>query len=264
MNFRGTRLLMGEDQGRFDGHCHVFKAGLPMIPKRRYTPDYDALPENLCKLLQTHELDGALLIQPSFFGTDNHYLLNTLAELNGEQTHQVFRGVVVLDPAAPPSKEDITQLSAQGIIGVRLNLYKSTEPFDYETWRPLLERVEKQGWHIELHCEANRLQQVLPHLVRHHANVVIDHFGLVTSLDKCCGLETILQQPPEHLWIKLSASYRLGQQLLDNEDQSNGAKIESLSRVFAEFVGEDRLVWGSDWPFTQFENQINYADVVPV
>ena len=259
MNSCGDKFLMGQPQGRYDGHCHVFRADLPMVQNRRYTPEYDALPEHLCQLLQAHELDGAVLVQPSFLGTNNRYLLDTLAELENHSALH-FKGVVVLDPDSPPDIREIERISSLGVIGLRLNLYKSPATFDHSKWRTLLHLAESQDWHIELHCEAGRLPTVLPHLTGNYSNIVVDHFGLVTSVNHCEGLATILQQPPDKLWIKTSAPYRLKQQL-NSEGSSVTESINTLHQLFTDFVGAERVVWGSDWPFTQFEDQITYSDV---
>lgn len=264
MNSSGTRLLMGETQGRYDGHCHVFRADLPMISERRYTPDYDALPETLSKLLSEHYLDGALLIQPSFLGSDNQYLLDTLYRLKQLDPERVFKGVVVLDPASPPDDKVLSQLSAKGVIGLRLNLYRYAARFDYAVWQPLLQKIEKQGWHIEVHCEANMLQSILPSLTQHHSKIVIDHFGLVTSVEQCSGMKTLLSLPPEKLWIKMSAPYRLKQHLSEKNKQSHDEILQLLYTVFSNFLGDDRLVWGSDWPFTQFEDNVSYSDMFQI
>ena len=260
MNCCGTKLLMGETLGRYDGHCHVFRKDLPMVPNRRYTPGYHALPETLCQQLSAHKLDGALLVQPSFLGTDNQYLLQTIAHLRN-QTDLVFRGVVVLDPDCPPTASEFESLNTQGVIGLRLNLYKDPQQFDYGKWRALLNLAENLEWHIELHCESGRLPQVLPTLVKNHNNIVIDHFGLVTSVNTCKGLAAILQQPPEKLWIKVSAPYRLKQHLHNENGTSFTESLESLYQIFSAFVGTERLVWGSDWPFTQFEEEVSYSQL---
>ena len=104
MKLSGAATLMGLSAGRYDGHCHVFRADLPMISGRRYTPEYHAEPETLCQLLSINELKGALLIQPSFLGSDNSYLLQTLSRY-AEHQALVFKGVVVLDPLAIPSPD---------------------------------------------------------------------------------------------------------------------------------------------------------------
>ena len=56
-----------------------------------------------------------MLVQPSFLGTDNSYLVAALKE-----QPQRLRGVVVVDPMIAQSELD--DLSTAGVVGVRLNL----------------------------------------------------------------------------------------------------------------------------------------------
>lgn len=258
MNLPSVSALPGLSGGSFDHHCHVFRVDLPMVNQRRYTPDYDALPEELCVHLQDHKLDGALLIQPSFLGTDNSYLLDTLT-CYASDTSIEMKGVVVLDPHDVPDRKVFDAMDKVGVIGVRLNLIKRPKAFDYAVWKPLLKEVESRNWHVELHCEAEKLSRILPTLIRNHTKVVIDHFGLVTDTEKCAGLKAILNQPPERLWVKTSAPYRLNQ-LADQQLQQT--YIKELNLIFRNHVGPEHLLWGSDWPFTQFEKQVCYADMV--
>lgn len=258
MNLPGVSALTGLPDGSFDHHCHVFRADLPMVNQRRYTPEYDALPEELCAHLTEHGLDGALLIQPSFLGTDNTYLLETLKRY-ASNINIKMKGVVVLDPYNIPDHSTFSAMDKIGVIGVRLNLIQRSKTFDYAMWKPLLEEVESRNWHVELHCEAEALSRILPTLTRNHTKVVVDHFGLVTDTEKCNGLKVILDQPPDRLWMKASAPYRLNH--VANQ-QSKQTRINELNQIFKDHVGPEHLLWGSDWPFTQFEKQVCYEDMV--
>lgn len=250
----GLHSLMDLPAGQFDGHCHVFAASRPMVENRRYTPDYDASPEKLCCHLKTFGLSGALLVQPSFYGSDNSYMLEILAELS-TKTDLVFRGVVVLEPGIAPDLGALRALSEQGITGLRLNLLRRAESFDHGLWQPLLSAVDSLGWHIELHAEEEHLPRLLPQLMRHYSKVVLDHYGLITSTENSPGLRAILDQPRERLWVKTSAVYRVHPQADRSEDV---ARMAPLRHILADHLGPDRLIWGSDWPFTQFEHQMSY------
>ncbi|WP_350334429.1 amidohydrolase family protein [Coralliovum pocilloporae] len=255
MTLTGANTLMGLPTGQYDGHCHVFRADLPMAEDRRYTPDYDAKPEELCSLLKAFNLDGALMVQPSFLGADNSYLLQVLADYASNDT-VTFKGVAVLDPAMPVDSGWLRELDERGIVGVRLNLLRKAPAFDYETWRQTLAAVEKMGWHIELHSEAEHLPQLLPQLTRHHAKVVVDHFGLVGDINGSSGLRAILDQPEDRLWIKVSGAYRIHP---DADRSADADTMAPLRHIYSEHFGENRLIWGSDWPFTQFEDRMSYC-----
>jgi predicted TIM-barrel fold metal-dependent hydrolase len=63
-----------------DSHAHVFSRDLHLIGARRYTPEYDATLGQYLEHLQTHGLSHGVLVQPSFLGTDNSYLLAALKQ----------------------------------------------------------------------------------------------------------------------------------------------------------------------------------------
>ncbi len=261
MKYDGTRLLMRQSHGQYDGHCHVFRADLPMVDNRRYTPGDHALPDTLCGLLAEHKLDGALLVQPSFLGFDNSFLLQSLAGLR-EYKELTFRGVVVLDPQCVTSPAELDKMESHGVIGLRLNLYKKEKEFEYSHWRKLLYAVEDRGWHVELHCGADYLPSLLPVLTNNHRNVVVDHYGLVGDAQQCQGFKTILSLPANRLWVKFSAPYRLQKSIEKTGYKTLADAISQLENAYIEHLGTGRIVWGSDWPFTQHEKHIAYPGLL--
>ncbi len=64
---------------RIDTHAHVFARGLPMADVRRYTPAYDVTVEEYLARLDAHGMSHGVLVQPSFLGSDNSYLLQAIA-----------------------------------------------------------------------------------------------------------------------------------------------------------------------------------------
>lgn len=258
MRYTGANSLLQIPTGRFDSHAHVFLASLPMAAARRYTPQYDASPEKYFTLLKQHGLDGALLVQPSFLGSDNSYLLKVLAESQQRDT-LTLRAVVVLDPTAPVNLAQLQEWSDLGVIGIRLNFLGSEQRFDYRDWAHILSEAEKLGWHVELHGSAKFMPMLLPKLVKKHAKVVIDHLGLVGENLACEGLRCILDQPEDQIWIKVSALYR---NFPGDGQKDRLEKSEPLRRLYADHFGNDRLIWGSDWPFTQHEEHVSYEDAL--
>ena len=70
-----------------------------------------------------------VLIQMSFYGYDNSYMLDTMARFPG-----VFSGVAVIDPAAADVRDQMLQLKSRGVRGLRLNP-RSLEPAKYFSQR---------------------------------------------------------------------------------------------------------------------------------
>ncbi|EFP67784.1 Predicted metal-dependent hydrolase of the TIM-barrel fold [Ralstonia pickettii] len=232
-----------------DTHAHVFERGLQLADARRYAPTYDApLPAYLAQL-DAHGVSHGVLVQPSFLGVDNSYLLAAL-----KQAPQRLRGVAVIDPAAPETL--LTQMNAEGIVGIRLNLIGAADPqLKSPVWQAALARLHALGWHVELHVEARRLPALLQPLLEAQVNVVVDHFG---RPDPALGVDDpgfaalLAAGRSRRVWVKISGAYRNG---------ANGrgeAIAQAAMPRLKDALGLDRLVWGSDWPHTQFESQIDY------
>ena len=231
-----------------DSHAHVFARGLPLAPGRRYAPTYDARPAQYLSMLASLGLSHGVLVQPSFLGTDNSFMLSCL-DANPEQ----LRGIVVVDP-----QRDLGQIDAwhaRGVTGVRANLIGATLPdFGDAAWAPFLERMVALNWHLEVQVEAARLSAVAPALLDSGVRIVVDHFGrFAPSLGTGDpGFASLLSLgATRQVWVKISGAYRVS---ADPHDPAAALAVATaawpaLEREF----GVDRLVWGTDWPHTQFE-----------
>lgn len=236
-----------------DTHAHVFERGLPMPDARRYAPDEDAVLATYLQHLDTHGLDHGVLVQPSFLGTDNSYLLQAL-----RAQPQRLRGVAVVDEGA--GDEQLQALADAGVVGMRLNLIGLPLPdLNAPGWRRVLEQANALGWHVELHLQAERLPDVLPALLAAGCRVVIDHFG---RPDPALGVRDpgfgyLLQQADGgRVWVKLSAPYRIWP-----ADGCAASGRQATAQLLQAFTA-GRLLWGSDWPHTQHAVQASYPAAV--
>ena len=228
----------------FDCHAHIYEA---VVPRGR--PRY--LPSRLAPLgdwraeLGANGLSGGVLVQPSFFGTDNSQMLGALARLPVGR----FAGVAVVDLST--STAELAALGRAGVRGLRWNLIEGAplpDPEDPEV-RAFLERLAAVGLHLELQLEGPRLAHYLPRLAARATCLVVDHFGLPATADPACdpGLRAIAAAAPSgRLWVKLSAPYR-------------SAAGPAHARALQAALGPERLVWGSDWPWTRHEAGRDYA-----
>ena len=254
----GTNRLMQQDKGRFDGHAHVFRRDLSMVENRRYTPEYHAEMEEYLVHLEANDLDGALLVQPSFLGTDNSYLLSVLANAENNKG-LMFRGIAVLEPDT--SEAQLLELDKSGIVGLRLNLVGQVDSFRPDVWTTLLRRIDRLGWHLEIHCEGGNLAGVLDAVLPYCQTVVVDHFGLPTqsNVANCPGQQALLAAPKQQIMVKTSAPYRVFSEI--SSQQAAVQCTEVFKRLY-EHLGPDALLWGSDWPWTRFETEHGFSDVV--
>ncbi|HBM3061668.1 TPA: amidohydrolase family protein [Klebsiella oxytoca] len=235
----------------FDTHAHVFTTGLPLAEHCRYVPEYDATPAQYLAQLDRHHIDKAILIQPSFLGTDNSYMLEAI-----RQSPDRLYGVAVIDPDTPLCAMET--LKQQGIIGVRLNLIGQELPdLTMPVWQQHLRHINALGWHIELHRPAADLVPLLGVLLAADVKIVIDHFGLPAGKDNDPGFIYLLKYAETgKIWVKISASYRNGsaQKPTDN--------TEMLMPLLLKHFGAERLLWGSDWPHTRYEDRMTYTKAI--
>jgi predicted TIM-barrel fold metal-dependent hydrolase len=231
-----------------DTHAHVFHRELKLAPGRRYAPDYDAPLSLYLEQLDHNGITNGVLVQPSFLGTDNSYLVSCLKQTNGR-----LRGIAVVDPTV--SADDLRELDRAGIVGIRLNLVGQPLPdLAASEWKGLLANVKSMGWQVEIQRNASDLAVLAPQLLDHGVTVVLDHYALPDPKLGVAdpGFQSVLKLgATKNVWVKISAPYR------------NGAAGESFAKeaypLLRSAYGLDRLLWGSDWPHTQFEATQAYA-----
>lgn len=234
-----------------DTHAHVFERGLPLAQKRRYVPDYDATLDAYFGQLDTHGVSHGVLVQPSFLGTDCSYMLDAL-----RRAPQRLRGVAVIERDC--RIDTLTEMANVGIAGIRLNLIgHADQPLDRWVSAQTLALVRDLKWHVEVHAEAARLQGIVEPLLDAGMNVVVDHFGRPDPGIgvKDVGFRRLLQlADTQRVWVKISAAYRNRRQLRPDDHDAHEA-FHFLKAAF----GVHRLMWGSDWPHTQFEADEDFA-----
>lgn len=228
-----------------DTHAHVFERGLPLARQRRYAPDHDALLDEYLALLEANDVRHGVLVQPSFLGTDNGYMLRALKAAAGR-----LRGVAVVDTQF--ADVQLRALAQAGVVGMRLNLMGLPDPdFAQAGWRTLLDRANALNWHVEVHAQAARLSTLLPALLAQDCRVVVDHFGRPDRSDDLRHL--LAHADTGRVWVKLSAPYR-------NWPQAEClAASREAARLLLAAYGADRLMWGSDWPHTEHRGRADFA-----
>ncbi|OHV08696.1 amidohydrolase family protein [Kushneria phosphatilytica] len=232
-----------------DAHAHIFSPDLPMVPERRYSPDYEAPVAQYLAHLDRHGLSHGMLVQPSFLGTDNGYMLAALRQY-GER----LRGTAVVEPEIDEAGLD--ELQQAGVVSIRLNLIGRTlDDYGSARWQRLFARLVERRWSLEIQRGAEDLGAILPTIQASGVSVVIDHFGLPKGpLDATVPEHRALLDglAEGRLWVKLSAAYRSAL-----SEAGAQASLETMRQVRG---GLDRFVWGSDWPHTRFETHTDYDE----
>ena len=116
-------------------------------------------------------------------------------------------------------------------------------------------------WHLELYCEGVRIGSVVESRSKYCNRLVIDPFGLpgIEQTNLCDRQRTILNFPTNQLFVTVSAPYRV----FKNTSLHEATLL--CSKYFIclfEQLGPDRLMRGSDWPWTRFEDGQTYEDTL--
>ena len=231
-----------------DTHAHVFHRGLKLASGRRYAPDYDAPLSLYLQQLDQNGTTNGVLVQPSFLGTDNSYIVECLGQTGGR-----LRGIAVVEPTISP--QDILALDKAGIVGIRLNLVGQQLPdLSAPEWKALLANLKSANWQVEIQRNASDLVGLVPKLLDAGVSVVLDHYTLPDpklGVDDPAFQSVLKFGATGRVWVKISAPYR------------NGPNGEAFAKqaypLLRAAFGLDHLLWGSDWPHTQFEKTETYA-----
>lgn len=243
--------------GYIDAHVHVWTPDTGRFPHDRQYVGLEYKPESFtpAQLLAIAKPSGVariVLIQMSFYGTDNTYLLDALKRFPG-----VFSGVGILDSQRPGVREAMVRLRGLGIRGYRVSPGKETA-----TW------LDSAGMQAMWRCGAEKRiamcplmgPDAIPSVDRMCAKfpetpVVIDHMARIgtdgefrpADVRALCGLAK-----HRRVHVKLSAFYALGKKQYPYTD------LSPTIRALYEAYGPKRLMWASDSPF-QVEAPHTYA-----
>ena len=239
---------------RCDSHVHIVGPAdrYPQVAERTYLADVATL-KQLERVSASRAVRRFVIVQPSFYGTDNGILLEGLDALAGRG-----RGVAVINPDTT-SARTLSGMASQGVRGLRLNLYS---PLREKA--PLAARFEavegharELNWHIEVVAPIKLLSENASLLRNSRVPVVIDHYGLYagTDPDQPDGISLLELLARPHVWIKLSAPYRVSADPLAT--RADPAWVGAILKV-----ASDRCVWGSDWPHTPPHEQHKGGGIV--
>lgn len=223
--------------GAWDCHAHIFGPveRYPLHPTRSYDPAPASL-KSYRSMLSTLNIEHAVIVQPSIYGTDNRCTADALRSSGG-----AWRGVAVVD--AGISAHELQELHALGFRGVRFNLLfmGGTALGRLET---IARKIAPLGWHVQLLLDGRELPTLAPRLASLPTPYVIDHMGHFPAVEGIASaameqLLTLLESG--QCWAKLSGPYRL----VPSEHPYAGTA--AIARALVEHAPH-RLVWGSDWP----------------
>ncbi|MFI9383143.1 amidohydrolase family protein [Kutzneria sp. NPDC052558] len=233
-----TKPSFAMPAGSCDTHFHVFERGYPHIPEPLYTfPDATLGQYRL--VLDWLGIERAVLVQPTYYGTDNRLLLDVL-----EAEPKRLRAVAQVEDDI--TDEELDEFHEAGVRAIRLDLFARAD------WSvgdlisyicAVAARTRPRGWHLQFYSPGTVVRSLLPFLASFEDVFVIDHMGYMKESDGLTRFDfdrLLTVMDGGRCYIKLSGPYRVaGDKPLSS--------IASLGRALVA-ARPDRLIWGSDWP----------------
>lgn len=241
---------------RVDCHAHViapnrfpYADGPGYKPRPDETGDLDAF----LQVLAAHGIGHAVLVQPSCYGYDNACVLDAMARSGGR-----FKGIAVIPPEA--TDEEMLSLKRQGVVGVRLHLMRSDpEALSRPGAERFLARVTALGWFVEVYATGQVWCGIERILRQSGARLLIGHLGEPDpsrGVDQA-GFQAVLALGREtDAVVKLSAPFRTSACPFPHTD------VEPFVAAALDAFGLDRCVWGSDWPFINTSQRVEYGNLL--
>ena len=246
--------------GYIDAHVHVWTSDTkkyPLAPGYRreqmQPPNFPA--EELLSHAQPCGVSRIVLIQMSYYGYDNAYMLDTIRRFPG-----VFSGVAVIDETARP-RDVMRRLAKHGVRGFRISPKGS--PLDRWLDTPGMATMWRCGSEENLSMCCLIDPQAIPTIDRMcqkfpETPVVIDHIARIKAdnknrdeeVNELCNLAR-----HKRTAVKVSAFYAL------SKGPPLYLDLAPVIRRLLEAYGPERLMWATDCPF-QVQNGHTYLDSI--
>lgn len=189
-------------------------------------------------------VDRVVLIQMSFYGYDNRYMLDAMKMFPGK-----FSGVAVIDQTALRPETEMRELKKQGVRGFRI--YPKNTPVDKWLDGEGLQAMFKTGAEERLSMCCLIDPRALPALDRAcrkfpETPVVIDHLCRigVTGEIHAADVKALCDMAQhKQVTVKVSAFYALGKKKPPYLD------LAPLIKQVYDAFGPERLMWATDCPY---------------
>lgn len=250
------------ETGYIDAHVHVwtpdtvhFPLGEGWTVEAMQPPSFT--PEELLAHAAPCNVARIVLIQMSFYGYDNSYMLDAMQRFPGR-----FGGVAVIDHHKPRTPGQMRRLHTLGVRGFRIRPAEGQTAEDY-LQDDAMQAFWKQGAELGMAMCGLLDPAHLPAwdaMCEQHPDTpaVIDHFARI-GVDGQIRAEDVAQlckiARHANAYVKVSAFYALGKK------QSPYTDLGPMIRQLLDAYGPQRLMWATDCPY-QVQEGHTYADSV--
>jgi predicted TIM-barrel fold metal-dependent hydrolase len=249
--------------GFIDAHVHVWTPDTARYPLAKGFKKEDMKPASFTpKELFAHTkpagVDRINLIQMSYYGFDNSYMLDAIKQHKG-----VFVGTAVIDPDGADPAAEMTSLAAKSVRAFRIYPKMTKEPVSswlrHTGFDKMFAAAAKNQQAISCLIDPDAFPEIDRMCKKYpDAPVIIDHMARIgvsgTIAEKDVRALVDLAKH-KRVMVKIGAFYALGKKKAPYTDL--GDLIQTLVKAF----GPQRCMWESDCPFQVVEGH-RYADSI--
>jgi predicted TIM-barrel fold metal-dependent hydrolase len=224
--------------GACDCHMHIVGpfADYPLRETRSLSPR-EAVWDEYAKVSASLHLRRCVVVQPSFFATDNHCTLDSVARApKGDAV-----AVVVVEPSV--TRDEIAKLHERGARAVRAQMIVAGG-LQFSALEAVADAIAPFGWHLELFLDTSDLPAFSDRLRELPVPIVFDHMGQWLPGDRTDekGFKILVDMVANgRAWTKLS--------------NPRFAPSEKRARELIA-ANPDRVVWGTDWPHVSYKSPL--------
>lgn len=246
-----------------DAHVHVWTADtahyrLAQGFKKEDMNPPSFTPEELFRHTKPNGVSRINLIQMSYYGFDNSYMLDMIA-LHPE----VFVGTAIVDPLGGDPAREMTRLARHGVRAFRIYPALSQQPV--ERWlepagfSKMFDTAARENLGISCLIDPNALPEIdrmcrkfpdTPVIIDHMARIGIDGQIRDTDVQALCDLAR-----HKNVMVKIGAFYALGRKQPPYDD------LAPLIRKVLDAFTAKRCMWESDCPFQVMEPHTYAASI---
>lgn len=228
-------------EGACDTHVHLLAAQdeFPLWDGRAESPapgpNLDGWLDLYREHLGTLGFSRGVIVHSILYGTDNSVTVEAVRRMGDG-----FKGVGLLPDGA--NEKSMDAFADWNMAAVRLN-YVHGGVLTWQGAKDMAPALADRGLHVQMLAHADRhIAEIADDIRAMPVDVVFDHIGwpaddFSTESEGFSALCTLLAEG--HIWVKLSALYRM----VD-------APYDQLAPLVAALIkaNPERCLWGSDWP----------------
>ncbi len=240
-----------------DAHCHIYPTKIAHKAAEATGKFYDTVSlmdgtvETLLKEGEkvgfTHFLVQSVATSPQQVSSINHFIADSVNTSGGKLT-----GFGTLHPDSEDIAADFNELMQLGLKGVKL--HPDIQGFKMDDYRMLkiYELCEKHGLPVLVHCGDSRYDYSNPNRIK----PILDTYTDLTFIGAHFGGYSVWEDA-----VKTLAGY---EKFMVDTSSTLFAVSPETARRFIDAYGEDRVMFGTDYPMWRLDGELEKFMKVPL